>query len=164
MAEDRHRYYIAAGAELEIAKAFFDERAKVVESARAIEAKYGGRLMQRGHFMVGMTFDGEPPKGWRRSMGKAYCVPDKRAAIGKEAASDLKSFRDLDAADLAARFADCPQSLQMDRGQHRFPYVAAETFGEDVVLRVPEWLDWTPAESRQIKDSEYWAMREAKAA
>lgn len=161
------RYYEAHGPEEQIVREFFESRVAAFRACREVAEKHGGEAVTHGHRMAGIAFSGEAPAGWKRAGstgdGKAYHLPVKRSKAGKAIAKEIDAIRIPEACNLHSKLAPRDGGVFSEGGPHGgyiIRYITAEIVAGKTIIHVPEGMDFTPAHSTPLKQSEYWQVKE----
>lgn len=165
--EIEKRFYLAEGLDEKTVRNFFQERLDALDAASDLAKEYGGKAVTQGRSMVGVAFDGEFPKGWRRAgstgSGQSYYIPDARSKAGKEAKMAIHNIRIPGAMEIDSRLGG-PGGVMADagpRGGYWMFFITAEIIDGKCIIHVPEKCDFEPKHSKPLKKSDYWKMKEA---
>lgn len=168
MTECDYRYFIARGRSLEIAEAVMAERRAAFEQAKAIMAEVGASNIYGQPRLVGFSFPGGLPDGWRytsRRGSPKYAMPEKRDKRWKSLRERIEAIRLVGAHELHDRlgFDLCITKERAPGLAFCIASTAAEQIGDLVILKVPidhaGRLD-NPADAEPLKRSEYWRLKE----
>lgn len=160
------KYYLASGEDERKVREFFKRRSDVFNEIDALGKEVGGVPVADNRNLRGFVFD-EVPAGWREAGStrdsKRYCVPVRRSKEGKAMHERIRAIRIPDASSIHALFSDDGGVWGEMRTSGGFPiyYITAEIVRDQVIIHVPEKMDFVPEHSRPLKDSEYWQVKEA---
>lgn len=160
-----YRYYLAGGESEQKVREFFKRRADIHDQIIALGKELGGTPIANGRTVSGFAFD-ECPDGWRKAgwtpKGGDYFLPVRRSKAGKELYKRIEAFRIPDAHEIHSMFSnDGGVWGEMSvRGGFPIYYITAEISKGKVIIHVPEKSDLEPPESKLLKNSEYWAIKE----
>jgi len=167
-------YYIVApdGPTAAIIREFIQARKAAYEARYEIEEEYGadGRYESTAA-LAGLRFEHEnPPTGFHhlKKDPEGIYRPDARTKAGKAIQDRFDSMRMPGAFEFNTKLgADIIYTGARTARGTPITFVGFETFGDVVVLKVPRNSDdkpgWVPpSDCQQMKQSEYWALKEAK--
>jgi hypothetical protein len=120
-------------------------------------------------YVLGLAFDGPPPRGWRENKSKGYSRPDLRTPEGRAIAPRMKALPNGVSASkfgsmLDERFeaiAADPQRSYTAWDGCAVSWTGYEILGEHTLLCVPAACKVSPPGCRGLKMSEYWQLKEA---
>jgi hypothetical protein len=160
---ERKYYTIAEGSDLKAKVADFIAEMKTVKKVWADFALKHGAVDQwkRGSFIIGLAFDGLPPKGWiaRKNMPDGCCTPNLKTKEGKEFNKELNKLpRQLRASDFSDLIGFDSTTGTEGRGVAIY-YATFEQLGEDIIVTLPE--NGEPVAGLiPMKKSDYWKRKE----
>ena len=166
MSKPDRKYFLAGGESERKVRDFFRRRQDGFREANAIADEVGGSGAAVGYGVAGIVFEGEVPKGWARKGttkdGAAYFLPVRRSKAGKALFSRIREVRVPEARDLHSQLCQHREAVTGPgvHGGIAIHYVSAEIVGDRAVISVPDQMDFTPPDSKPLKMSEYWALKE----
>jgi hypothetical protein len=160
------KYFLAGGKTLEAAR---DIQAKIAarhKEWRALADEVGAEEVVTRYAVDGFTFVGNPPEGWaggRMTDGKPFFYPHKRGKANKELRAKMAALRKIGARDFEAAIGCDKGFMDLTGFGITIRCVGFEAIGDKIIIHVPdiEGTDYTPPDSEPVRQSEYWAMREA---
>jgi len=161
------RYYLAAGNDETVVRDFFKHRNEAFDNATAVAKKHGGTAVTNGYRMCGVAFADDIPHGWKEEgrlpNGSSYYMPIRRSKSGKETSKEIRSILIPGASELHSKFSD-DGGVYSDAADGRMGfiiyYITAEIINGQCIIQVPETMQFDPPESRSLKKSEYWQIKE----
>lgn len=160
MNTDNYKPFIATGELLEKIHQFHRERVGSIETRNALFAKYGAKNgWGTDSGLTALLFD-KSPEGWRyeRSSG-AYKPPLGNA--GKEIRKELAGSRILGGSDFSHLIGVGGCLSSSGNGGLCMRYAHYEQIGDTMILMIPSVETWSHPDARELKMSEYFALKEA---
>jgi len=120
----------------------------------------GDGVLRCGNQIIGVTLEKPDERIWKRHKGaiSGYWSPRRNTPKGKEVAKRMYGLRITNGGDVGAAFLGSEMAF-VGRGVVR---PGMEFVGDKCVITADESPAWKPIPGlRQIKASEYWAMKEA---
>ena len=161
------KYFLASGKDEEKVRTFFEERQAGFKAANDLAEEFGGVAVSRGPFMCGVAFPDGAPEGWREigrtGDRKPYYLPVRRSKQGKDRFDRIKQIRIPGASELHSKFSrDGGVWGNADPGGRGYSihYMTAEIIDGKCVIHVPEKMEVSLPDSRELKKSEYWKLKE----
>lgn len=163
---------MAEGKSRQIIEDFWNLRREKLEEGKAILAEFGAESAVEQRGIIGLTFkDDKHPEGWKRKgrlNGRAYFAPERRKKADK-AIWDRWAKAAMPQASTLHRMltGDTWGVMTNDTARNGgvvIRYTTYEMIGDDVILLVPIPGSGDPAVpdgARPLKQSEFWAIKEA---
>lgn len=158
---ERKYFLIAEGSPvMAVIQACIEQQAAFYAAIKEVQGEYGATDVwswENSRF-AGLVFAGAPPEGWRRSPGKAYCVPSLKTKAGRE----IK--KRLDRLPTAADGFEISRMLGGEEYTHwgdgMVYWSNFQVYGDKRILSVPVQCTVQPPGCVELKMSEYWQIVE----
>lgn len=128
------------------------------ESAHAFQVKYGGIGWVQAFAIVGLAFPSNAEVGveWRRK--EDYWVPNRKTTVGRRIAAEMKNLPPVPDSRLVSHMLG---DAYEHWGSGLVQWSQIFQIGDNFILSVPLVCNVVPVGCRELKMSEYWAMKAA---
>lgn len=160
-----YRHYVAGAEILASFDAFKAARKDTLERRLKWARQWNSKPVSMGNWLVGITGNDNPGPDWNPAKdkldGSTWFRPNKRRNGGKEIDRAMSDFRMADWI-LPNFHAEIVSAPNVGKNSCYLCYHTWSHIGGVLVVGIPEQSKWTPPDdSRLLKMSEYYAMKEA---